>query len=221
MRNELILLELADGYLRGELNAIERAELEERMRTNPEIRELVEDHRTLLGGMQRLALRPAVDKAYRSYRFGKWAPGIGGAVVAAILISGTALLMTGGHETSDPTNTELIPAALDTIAPAATEAPSVAPAEEVRHTQQVKHDTVIMIMRNGVLTPIAAKDTVGKGTLRTVKTVPITASSPAELKQRMDSVRRAGATEPGIPAKAIPKDSLILLLDGAVSPRIE
>ncbi len=102
MRNELTLIELADRYLRGELNTTERAELEERMLTNAELRELVEDHRTLLGGMQRLALRPAVDKAYRSYRFGKWAPGIGGAVVAAMLISGSALLMTGGRETAPP-----------------------------------------------------------------------------------------------------------------------
>ncbi len=91
----------------------------------------------------------------------------------------------------------------------------------MRHTQQVKHDTVIMIMQNGVLTPRAAKDTVGKGTLRTVKTVPISASSPEELQQRLDSVRRAGATEQGIPAKAIPKDSLIKLLDGKPAPRIQ
>ncbi len=221
MRNELTLLELADRYLRGELNTTERAELEERMRTNPEIRELVEDHRTLLGGMQRLALRPAVDKAYRSYKWGKWAPGIGGAVVAALLISGAALWITGEHEAVPVNSPEPIPSAIDTTASEGTDAPGETPATGTGSTGLEKRDTVIMIMQNGVLTPIAAKDTVGKGTLRTVKTVPITASSPEELQQRLDSVRRAGATEQGIPARAIPKDSLIKLLDGERAPRIE
>lgn len=92
MRDELNLMELADRYLRGELNATERAAFEERMRTNDELRELVEDQRALLGGMERLALRPVVNKAYRSYKFGKWLPGIGGAAVIAILVVGGWML---------------------------------------------------------------------------------------------------------------------------------
>ncbi len=92
MRDELNLMELADRYLRGELNANDRAAFEERMRTNADLRELVEDQRALHGGMERLALRPAVNKAYRSYKLGKWAPGIGGAAVIAILAVGGWML---------------------------------------------------------------------------------------------------------------------------------
>lgn len=100
MRDELNLIELADRYLRGELNATDRAAFEERMRTNAELRQLVQDQRALLGGMQRLALRPAVNKAYRSYKFGKWLPGIGGAVLIAVLAVGAWMLAKeSGHST--------------------------------------------------------------------------------------------------------------------------
>jgi hypothetical protein len=100
MRDELTLMELADRYLRGELNATDRAAFEERMRTNAELRELVEDQRALLGGMERLALRPAVNKAYRSHKLGKWAPGIGGAAMIAILaVGGWMLAKDSGHST--------------------------------------------------------------------------------------------------------------------------
>ena len=92
MRDELTLIELADRYLRGELNATDRAAFEERLRTNAELRELVEDQHALLGGMKRLAFRSAVNKAYRSYKLGKWAPGIGGAAVIAILAVGGWML---------------------------------------------------------------------------------------------------------------------------------
>ena len=92
MRDELNLMELVDRYLSGDLNASDRTAFEERMRSNAELRELVEDQRALHGGMERLALRPAVHKAYRSYKLGKWAPGIGGAAVIAILAVGGWML---------------------------------------------------------------------------------------------------------------------------------
>lgn len=87
MRDELNLIELADRYLRGELNATDRVAFEERMRTNAELRELVQDQRALLGGMKRLALRPAVNKAYRSYKFGKWLPGYLSMVIIVLSLS--------------------------------------------------------------------------------------------------------------------------------------
>lgn len=101
MRDELTLMELVDRYLSGELNATERTAFEERMRSNADLRELVEDQRALHGGMQRLALRPAVNKAYRSYKWGKWAPGIGGAAVIAILAVGGWMLAKVGGWMSD------------------------------------------------------------------------------------------------------------------------
>lgn len=100
MRDELTLMELVDRYLGGELNASERVAFEERIRTNAELRALVEEQRALHGGLQRLALRPAVNKAYRSYKWGKWAPGIGGAAVIALLaVGGWMLAKDSGHST--------------------------------------------------------------------------------------------------------------------------
>ena len=87
MRDELTLMELADRYLRGELTATDRAAFEERMRSNAELRELVDDQRALLGGIKRLALRLAVNKAYRSYKFGKWLPGYLSMVIIVLSLS--------------------------------------------------------------------------------------------------------------------------------------
>jgi hypothetical protein len=102
MRDELTLMELVDRYLGGELNAAERAAFGERIRTNAGLRELVEDQRALHGGMKRLALRPAVNKAYRSYKWGKWVPGIGGAAVIAILAVGGLMVTNDHHPTKEP-----------------------------------------------------------------------------------------------------------------------
>lgn len=98
MRDELHLIELADRYLRGELKEVDRTAFEERLRTNAGLRELVDDQRVLQQGIERLALRPAVDLAYRSYRFGKWIPGLGGAVIIAVVSIGGWMAAKGGSE---------------------------------------------------------------------------------------------------------------------------
>lgn len=106
MRDELNLMELADRYLNGELSVAERTAFEERMRTNAELNDLVKDLGDLRSGMQRLALRPTVNKAYRSYKFGKWLPGIGGAVVVAILAVGGWMLAKEGNFLAELTSSD-------------------------------------------------------------------------------------------------------------------
>ncbi|HEY0977195.1 MAG TPA: energy transducer TonB [Flavobacteriales bacterium] len=101
MRHELELMELVDRYLRNELNADERMAFTERLHHNTELRQLVEDQRALHAGMERLVLRNAVDKAYRSHRFGKWMPGIGGAVLIVLLATGSLLMTSPEHEQSN------------------------------------------------------------------------------------------------------------------------
>lgn len=92
MRNELELLELVDRYLDGGLNDAERAAFEQRLTDSAELRAMLEDQRVLREGMARAALRPAVAKAYRAHRFGKWKPWLGGAgAVAIIAAAGWAL----------------------------------------------------------------------------------------------------------------------------------
>jgi hypothetical protein len=226
MRDELNLMELADRYLRGELNATDRAAFEERMRTNVELRDLVEDQRALLGGMERLALRPAVTKAYRSYKLGKWLPGVGGAMIIGLLLT-VGYFALERSEIQDPSDQEQItPEATmeapdegpDTIAEPAWEG-SPGPIEVRSHSQQT--DTVVMIMRDGHLVPMTAQDTIGKRVYRRVITVPVEGASPEELKVRMDSMKKSGATysRPGL--EKISADSLQKLFGGDKAPLME
>lgn len=219
MRDELNLMELADRYLSGELSAAERAAFEERMRTNSELHDLVKDLGDLRGGMERLALRPTVNKAYRSYRLGKWLPGVGGAmVVTALVLSVPALLQRG----EEPLPLRSLP--LDSIA---TEGPvpdtsSLGPAQgEVEQRTTVRVDTVVMMMRNGRLVPVTEQDTTGKGQLRVVKQATITAGSKEEMQRRLDSVRSSAVTDQRIIAKPVPPDSLKKLLEQGDFPRIQ
>jgi hypothetical protein len=223
MRSELDLMELADRYLSGSLNASDRAAFEERMRTNAELRELVKDLGDLQGGMQRLVLRPAVDKAYRSYKWSKWLPGIGGMViVAALLLSVPALLQRTGEQL--PTQ----PLPLDSITTEGVgevSAPDTSLSEpaqgNVERRTTVRTDTVVMMMQNGRLVPVTEQDTAGKGQLRVVKQATITAGSREALQRQLDSVRRSAVTDQRIIAKPVPPDSLRKLLEGEDVPRIE
>lgn len=223
MRNELDRMELADRYLSGLLNASDRAAFEERMRTNPELRQLVDDLRDLRTGMQRLALRPAVDKAYRSYKFGKWLPGIGGAmIVTALVLSLPALLQRTG---------ELLPEQTLPVDSITTESQGEVPSEtpgssEPAHGEQerrttVHTETVVMMMRDGRLVPVTEQDSNGKGQLRVVKQATLTAGSKEEMQRQLDSVRRSAVTDQRIIAKPVPPDSLRKLLEGEDFPRIE
>ena len=226
MRDELNMIELTDRYLRGELNATDRAALEERMRTNAELRDLVEDQRALLAGMERLALRPAVNKAYRSYNLGKWLPGVGGAMIIGLLLT-VGYFASERSEIQDPFDQEQItPEATidapdegpDTIAEPAWEG-SPRPTEVRSHSQYT--DTVVMIMRDGHLVPMTAQDTIGKRVYRRVISVPVEGASPEELKVRMDSMKKSGATynRPGL--EKISADSLQKLFGGDKAPLME
>ncbi|MFZ1695031.1 MAG: hypothetical protein WAT74_17680, partial [Flavobacteriales bacterium] len=93
MRDELHLMELVDRYLDGSMNAEERAVFEARAKSNADLRELIEDQRALREGIARAHVRAAATKAYRSYRFGKPGPWIGGAVVVAVIGITAAMLM--------------------------------------------------------------------------------------------------------------------------------
>lgn len=226
MRDELTLMELADRYLRGELNATDRAAFEERMRSNAELRDVVEDQRALLGGLQRLALRPSVNKAYTRYRLGKWLPGVGGAIILG-------LLLTGGYiaierlDSQEAVDQELsLP---DPLITAPTEVPdtmteaewegSPSAIEVGSHSQQT--DTVVMIMRDEHLAPMTAQDTIGKRVYSRVITVPVEGVSPEDLKSRMDSMKKSGAiyNRPGL--EKISADSLLKLFDGLKTPLLE
>jgi hypothetical protein len=210
----------------GELNTIDRSAFEERMRTNTELRELVEDQRALLGGLQRLALRPSVNKAYTSYRLGKWLPGVGGAIILGLLLTGASIAIERLDSQEAVDQEQTLP---DPMIAAPTDVPDTKTetewegspsAIEVRsHSQQT--DTVVMIMRDGHLVPMTEEDTVGKRVYRRVITVPVEGASPEELKVRMDSMKKSGATysRPGL--EKISADSLQKLFGGDKAPLME
>jgi hypothetical protein len=195
------------------------------MRTNTEFRELVEELRSLHGGMERLALRPAVDKAYRSYKFGKWLPGIGGAVmVGLLLISGYIVIERSGIKDPieqdqfirDPqTATSEIPDSPALPVPEETSGPTQA------RTQIERTDTVVMIMRDGRLVPLTEQDTIGGRVFSKVITVPVEGSSPEELKARIDSLKGSGSTYSRSGLQKISTDSLQKLFGGDISPQMD
>jgi hypothetical protein len=221
MRNELTLMELVDRYLSGELNAADRAAFEERMRTNAELREVVEDQRALHGGMERLALRPFVDKAYRSYTFGKWAPGFGIGGSFILLLAGVSLGPQHGteaHQTAPHTEEEFHgigapateePMEADTMAE---EANGSEAADSVRTTRSLVHtDTVMMLMTpDGRMVPVHPKDAgqlrkgSGSAVVITADTVLLPLDTPAKRTK----------------LSVAPQDSLEKWLKGNKAPRL-
>jgi hypothetical protein len=195
------------------------------MRTNTEFRELVEELRSLHGGMERLALRPAVDKAYRSYKFGKWLPGIGGAVMIGLLLT-SGYIAIERYGIKDPveqdqtipdpqTGSSDIPDSLTLPVQEGTSGSTQAPA------QLERTDTVVMIMRDGRLVPLTEQDTIGKRVFSKVITVPIEGSSPQELKARLDSLKGSGSTYSRSGLQKISADSLQKLFGGDISPQMD
>lgn len=102
MRNELHLMELVDRYLDGTLNPNDRKAFEERLRTNTELRSLMEDQRNLRTAAQRAPVRAAAKSAFRKYRYGKWSTG--GAFTIVVLVAATAAFFL--WKTSDRANSE-------------------------------------------------------------------------------------------------------------------
>ena len=100
MRNELHLMELVDRYLDGTMNAQDRAAFQQRLDTNDELRSLMEDQQTLRTAARRSPVRAAAKKAYRNYRWGKWAGG--GAAGIAVLIAVTAAIFLWNANGNDP-----------------------------------------------------------------------------------------------------------------------
>lgn len=85
MRNELELMDLIERYLDGDLDHTEASVMSQRIAVDDGLRRQVEEHRALRAGMERVGSRMAVVKAYRSYRFWKWAPWMGGVLLLTVI----------------------------------------------------------------------------------------------------------------------------------------
>jgi TonB family protein len=147
MRKELELLDLVDRYLDGGLNEAERAAFEQRLLENADLRAMLEDQRVLREGVARVALRPAVTKAYRAHRFGKWKPWLGGAGAVVLAVAGATLWTQRTkevHNELDP------PMEVDSMAPTSERADTVILSLPVQHVEvDSVIDTVYRVLRNG------------------------------------------------------------------------
>ena len=150
MRDELQGMELVDRYLDGELSAPEKLAFEDRLVENAELRERVEEQQALREGMRRIALRPAIGKAYRSYRLGKWWPWIGGALVLCLAVIGGMQLAQQREHSAHPSNEA--PSMMEVVVP---DAVSELPDTMTERTIQVTTDTVLMILRGGRLASVS------------------------------------------------------------------
>jgi hypothetical protein len=71
MRPELEIIEKIELYLRGELNAVDKASFERQMATDPALREQVNLQQDILRGIERTELKQRIAKAGKSFKFGK------------------------------------------------------------------------------------------------------------------------------------------------------
>ncbi len=199
MRDGLHLMERTDQYLRGEMNVSDRAAFEERMRSNPELQQLVDDQRVLHGGLERLALRPEVTKAYRAYRAGKWLPGIGGGLLLVGLVAGgawwwrpqpaeiveqpSAVVIPTEEPTEGSPATPVEGAHVDALVPKAKTVELAGP-DTVVHTR-----TVVQVITQRVLQD---------GRADTLASAPKVVSTTAPLKQATQSLVPEKQVEQGV-----------------------
>ncbi|MBK7553094.1 MAG: TonB family protein [Flavobacteriales bacterium] len=200
MRDELHLLELADRYLDGTMEADERSAFEVRMAGSQELRDVVNDQRALREGMHRVNLRMSAAKAYTTYRFGNWWPWVAGsAVIVGLGITGTLLLSHEDAHTVQVANVlDPIAGPQDTIVEA--RAPDSASTERTTHYRaevDTLFDTVYVATMNGKR---VSWDSIPKGAV-------IVEQRPIASQEAMITTADGGNL------RALTKDEIALRLD--------
>jgi cytochrome c551/c552 len=89
MRNELEWIELIERYLRNELSESEKADMEQQLVTNPELKKQLELQRQLLTGINRYGLRHQLQQAFKQHARKQWLKkgsiGFGVAIVVGVV----------------------------------------------------------------------------------------------------------------------------------------
>jgi TonB family protein len=135
-----------DRYLDGAMDGATRAAFEQRLGTEPELNALLADQRNLREGLERMALRPALAKAYHAHRFGQWKPWLGGASVVILATAGWLLWDRIPREArEEPIIEHVNPAPVDTAAvPSSDTGPRT-----IRYEVDTIIDTVYRVLQNG------------------------------------------------------------------------
>lgn len=98
MRKELKLIEYIEKYIAGDLTPGEKAIFESRIEKHPHLAEQIEEQKALLEGLDRYAIRKAVEQGYKSYKWKKGIKYLGGSLGAILIITALVLTMWNRNE---------------------------------------------------------------------------------------------------------------------------
>lgn len=202
MRNELNLLELVDRYLEGTMDATERAAFEQRLTTEPDLNAMLLDQRNLREGLERLALRPAVAKAYQAHRFGKWKPWLGGASIVIVAAAGWTLWDRMPHEVhEEPTIEQLNP---DPVDPRAA-APADTMPRTIRYEVDTIIDTVYRVLENGKWRTVKERPEGAQAITDSVRM--ITPEAAMTKRNRSEALPKSAITRTPLPLRMEPVET--------------
>lgn len=197
MRDELHLMELVDRYLDGSLNEAERAAFEVRAEASKELRQLIEDQRTLREGVQRLQLRGLAQNAAPK---GGTGGSVAGLFAILAIIGASYVLWNSATEAVrvEPAIEEVMPTEGDAYGPSEDMQPDTPAQVQQGRTQRI--DTTWVV-----------KEIV----------VPVQASEAAVIEHLADSIRRsAGADSIIVRPRTMHPDSVRKMLEGDRAPRL-
>jgi cytochrome c2 len=91
MRKELEIIQIIEKYLNNELSVEDKAAFEKKLNNNPELKLEVDKQRLIQEGVSNVALKGKIQKAWKSYRLGKFGT-MGGIATLAIIAATAATL---------------------------------------------------------------------------------------------------------------------------------
>lgn len=98
MRKELEIIQLIEKYLNNELSAQDKIAFEEKLNNNPQLKQEVEKQRLIQEGVQNVALKGTIQKAWKRYRLGNLGSLGGMLVLVAIAATVATFWLTNQTE---------------------------------------------------------------------------------------------------------------------------
>jgi len=99
MRKELEIIQIIEKYLNNELSTEDKAAFEEKLNNNPDLKLEVDKQRLIQEGVTNVALKGKIQKAWKSYRLGKF--GTMGSIATLVIIAATAATLWFANQTPE------------------------------------------------------------------------------------------------------------------------
>ena len=109
MRNELENIEIIEKYLRGELTIEERASFEEQLKTDVKLQKEVELQKEIVKGIERLAVKQAIQQSYKSYKLGKTGLNFGLGILVLVVVASVFLWVNKSSNSINNNDTNVLP----------------------------------------------------------------------------------------------------------------